>query len=71
MNIRTAERRVDQIGLDLKLERTRRRLRQRDVAELAGMRAPRLCMIENGKSIPTLDEVHRIQKALESNGTKQ
>lgn len=69
MTTQTAERRVDQIGLDLKVERIRKRMRQADVARRAGVGEYRLSRIENGRIIPTLDEVHRIRKAIEtSNG---
>jgi transcriptional regulator with XRE-family HTH domain len=67
MNTQMAERKVDQIGLDLKIERLRKRLKQGEVAKRAGLGGDRLSRIENGIIIPTLDEVHRIRKAMDTN----
>ena len=55
---------VKRIALDLKLERVGKRLKQIHVAKRAGLDQSRLSNIENGKAVPTSDELVRIRRAL-------
>ncbi len=54
----------DQIGAQLKALRLRQGLRQREVAERAGMAACQVSEIERGRYLPTMATAGRISAAL-------
>ena len=53
-----------EIGEKLRLRRKRLRLRQRDLAELAGVTLRGLTELENGKANPTINQLARITEVL-------
>lgn len=56
--------RPDRLGLALRFLRTRRKLRQRDVAARAGITSSMLSGYENGRKLPTLSSLDKILEAL-------
>ena len=51
-------------GLKLKMERTKKSLSQEKLAELAGISATSIGAIERGTSVPSLDTIAALAKAL-------
>lgn len=56
--------RPDRLGLALRFLRTRHNLRQRDVAERAGITGSMLSGYENGRKVPTLASLDKILQAM-------
>ena len=50
--------------LRLKFERTRRGLSQGCLAELASLTQPQVCLIEQGRLLPTPDQLDRLAQVL-------
>jgi y4mF family transcriptional regulator len=53
-----------EVGLKLRARRKSLRLRQRDLAELAGVTLRGLTELENGRANPTLNQLARIADVL-------
>lgn len=51
-------------GLNLKIERMRKRIKQIDLSEKTGIPQSRLSFIENGRSAARPDELQKIKQAL-------
>lgn len=51
-------------GLELKIERIRRGIKQFELSLQTGIRAPRLSVIENGRETPKPEELEAICRAL-------
>jgi DNA-binding XRE family transcriptional regulator len=52
------------------LEGAEARLRQKELAEMAGIREETLCRIETGKSIPSVPTIDKIDRALKRAGRR-
>ena len=52
------------IGLKIKLERTKRKLSQEKLGELAGMRKTHIGDIERGTTVPSIETLNKIALAL-------
>ena len=55
-------------GLDLKIERIRKGIRQYELAQLAGVRPNELSLYENGRGRLSTEKLARVTTALESAG---
>jgi len=56
---------LEKLGLNIKLERVRKRLTQEDLAELVGCDRSYISLIERGLQAPSIVKIVRISKALD------
>ena len=56
---------LEKLGLNIKLERVRKRLTQEDLAELVGCDRSYISLVERGKQNPSITKFIKISKALE------
>ena len=55
----------ESIGKNIRAYRMRKKMRQEDLAELAGLSVTYIGMVERGEKIPTLETIIKILNALE------
>lgn len=58
------DKKINNIGMKIRIERTKRRMSQEELAELANLSRPTIGAIERGENSPSVDTVEAIANAL-------